>query len=108
MYNNIIQFIKSLFGVRMNKIDKEEVGRKILEVLGKKTNQPKVCSSCGHTQWIVNGDILMMNQYTGQGIALGGGKYPFFTITCERCGHSMMFNAIYAGVLNNKGEIVND
>lgn len=64
------------------------------------------CPVCGKQQWSISGLITEMREYENGSVKLGGPLVPFVNITCNTCGHAILFNAIHIGLLNTKGEII--
>jgi hypothetical protein len=60
--------------------------------------QNQACPFHGPTKWEV-GQVIMTLPYSGGGVSLGGPTYPLLVVTCTQCGHTVLVNAIVAGVV---------
>jgi len=60
------------------------------------------CPVCANNTWGVSDDIVEMRPFRGGSLVAGGVIYPLFTVTCETCGFTQLFNAVLAGLI--KGE----
>ena len=61
------------------------------------------CIVCGQDEWSVT-EVVELRPYTGGGLAVGGPVYPVFQTICTTCGHTLLFNAVIAGVLKADDE----
>jgi hypothetical protein len=60
------------------------------------------CPICGNTSWGVSDELVEIRPFKGGGMALGGSVYPLFAATCNTCGHTLLFNAVVAGLLKEQ------
>lgn len=83
------------------KLSSEQAGSVIEYVSRVSGNNPIVCPVCGNNQWSLNDLVTEMREFCNGKLPIGTGIQiiPFVSITCNRCGHSLFFNAIRAGVV---------
>ncbi len=60
------------------------------------------CSICGHTDWLVNDRIFHLQEYLPE-FPQPPVSHPVVPVICRNCGHTVYFNAIHLGVLNQQG-----
>lgn len=60
-----------------------------------------VCPVCGQRHWNVMNTIIEAREFQNGNIILGGESaiVPYVSITCNRCGNSLLFNAIQLGIV---------
>ena len=61
-----------------------------------------MCPVCMNNQWSASDELLEMRPYRGGNLVTGGSIYPFIVVTCSRCGHTLFFNAVLAGLLEEQ------
>jgi hypothetical protein len=59
----------------------------------------KKCWVCDSCDWIVMNRIFEMREFHGMGFTVGGQVMPLVAVTCQTCGHVVVFNAIHVGVI---------
>ena len=57
-----------------------------------------LCAICHHNDWQLGG-LVEMRPYEGGTLVVGGAVYPLLQITCGNCAHTVLFNAVVAGLL---------
>jgi len=62
-----------------------------------KTMSP--CSICGTEEWSIGPNLVQLTPYLGGRMAIGGQLYPCLTLTCKKCGNTLLLNALMAGAL---------
>lgn len=65
----------------------------------KKLNAPK-CPLCGNTYWEASDIVFQSLEFNYNGINLGGATFPFIPITCNKCGNTMIINALVANLID--------
>jgi len=78
--------------------------QKIVDWLNRQWQGPKVCPICKNNNWSISEKLLELREFHGGGLVVGGPVYPLISITCKVCGHTLLFNAIVAGLLTPKQE----
>ena len=64
-------------------------------------NKSRDCPVCGGNEWNVE-DIMQMMQFHNGAIVIGGPTriIPVVPVECVRCGYTMLFNAMIAGLIH--------
>lgn len=64
------------------------------------------CPVCRNKQWTINNIVLESREFQHGDFILGANStlMPFITITCNKCAHTLFFNAIRLGVVNSEQE----
>lgn len=59
---------------------------------------------CGSKNWIANTTIFEMREFHEGNLVIGGqtSVIPIMTVQCDKCGHTILFNALTLGVIQNK------
>jgi hypothetical protein len=58
-----------------------------------------VCPIDGANSWTIS-DVVELRPFTGGGLIIGAGPlFPFFQVTCNECGYTVLFNAVVAGLV---------
>ena len=62
------------------------------------------CPICTNTKWNVSDELVVVTFYTGRALVLGGEQelLPFMVVTCDTCGHILLFDAIKAGLVKGQ------
>jgi len=63
---------------------------------------PKKCPICKNSNWNISENACELKPYSGNDPSGSGPIYPTVAITCLKCGHILLFNAIVAGVIDEK------
>jgi hypothetical protein len=73
---------------------------KFADWINKNWKGPKVCPICQNNKWNIAEKAVELREFLAGSINIGGGTiYPLVTMTCEVCGHTLLFNAVVAKVL---------
>lgn len=59
----------------------------------------KDCPICARNQWTVPEELVELRPYHGGNLVVGGGVYPAAQLVCGNCGHTLFFNALVAGLI---------
>ena len=62
----------------------------------------KICPICQKNSWVISDELLEMRPYRGGSLVAGGSIYPLFAVTCEVCGHTLLFSAVTAGLVKSR------
>ena len=62
-----------------------------------------ICPICQSNNWSISDTPVEIRPYTGGGMVIGGPVYPLFSLTCNKCGNTLLFNAIVAGLIPREG-----
>lgn len=81
-----------------------EAKKKFIEHLNSKTPN-MICPMCQQRKFVV-ADHLTASPIIAPGgvVHLGGTNYPYATIVCQNCYHSLQFAAVPVGLLDEKPE----
>lgn len=60
------------------------------------------CPICNHTDWFVNDRVFQLQEYHPQ-VSQPAVSQPILSVICQHCGHTVFFNAIHVGILNEQG-----
>ena len=78
------------------KLDKE----KAIAWLNERWQGNKLCPICTNNSWSVSDDLVEIRPYKGGTLVVGGPLYPLMIVTCNTRGHTLLFNAIVAGLVH--------
>ena len=67
----------------------------------------KKCPICSANQFSLNINAAEVRTFTSGALMAPGYVFPQLVVTCNKCAHTMLFNAVQAGVLqtNEEGEV---
>ena len=57
------------------------------------------CPMCGKGPWNVQTSTYQLTEYNEEGFVVGGPVIPVLPVVCRNCGHTVLVNAIVAGVV---------
>jgi hypothetical protein len=57
-----------------------------------------LCPVCQQNVWQI-GDLVELRPFTGGDLVLGGPLYPMLQVICGNCAHTVLFNAVLAGIV---------
>ena len=77
--------------------------RRIVEWL-KQRGAPKHCAACGQNNWNLGAHLVVPSTWMGGGISLGGPSYPLAMLICRNCSHTVLFNAVIMGIVEQMKE----
>ncbi len=77
---------------------------KVKEWLEENWAGPKRCPICKNSNWNISEIACELRPYSGNELIGSGPIYPTVAITCLKCGHILLFNAIVTGVIDEKGK----
>ena len=81
-------------------MDQKIDAQKVVAWLNRQWQGSKVCPICKNNNWSIGEKPVELRVFHGKGdLVLGGPIYPLVSITCKVCGHTLLFNAIVAGLL---------
>ena len=72
---------------------------KLISQLNENWRQPQACWICGTTQWEVSDEVFEVRSFSGGPLTLGGILAPMIMITCSKCSHAVLFNALKLGIV---------
>ena len=67
-----------------------------------------ICPVCGNSDWVFNEHLSELRMFQYGAINLGSGIVPVVVATCRICSHVLLFNALQAGLIEDKGPDAND
>lgn len=59
----------------------------------------KLCPICNNDSWGIFNRFAELRPFGGGGLAIGGPILPLVILTCNKCGHTLQFNAIIMGLI---------
>jgi hypothetical protein len=72
----------------------------IAKFLNEKWKGQKLCPVCQSNKWGVSDKPVELREFTPGAFVVGGPVYPLVSVTCNVCGHTLLFNAIVMGVVD--------
>lgn len=66
---------------------------KALKWLSQYWSGTKMCPICGNNQWAVQERPWELREFQGGALAAGS-VIPLVVVTCDVCGHTLLFNAL--------------
>jgi len=57
------------------------------------------CPMCNEGPWSVQDRVFQLNEFHQGSLVVGGPLIPVIPVSCGNCGHTVLVNAIIAGVL---------
>lgn len=79
-----------------SKLDKEKAGQKFKEFW----TRPYTCPICGSLKWHFGSQLVQLAHYSDVHSGVAFGTYPCVVVLCDRCGHTLLFNAKKLGLAN--------
>lgn len=76
-------------------------GKEIINFISNKWNN-QCCPMCGGREWSVADKIFELREFNEGNLVLGGPNssvVPLIPVTCEKCGNTVLINAITAGAI---------
>ena len=58
------------------------------------------CPICGTDAWNIGEDVIEIREFTGHYVGTGGNIYPYVQLSCTKCGYTLFFNALIAGIVD--------
>lgn len=90
MKNKVVEYLKMYLGERRMRVNRQRLINNI--------NQnwvTKNCPMCGHNDWTIDTDMMaMVGIGEDKSIQLGGKITPVVSITCRRCGNTVLINPL--------------
>lgn len=82
----------------------EEQTKKALALLNDYKQNRRACSICGNNEWYISDTLFELREFTGEYLQVGGeiSLIPLLTVTCKKCGHIRLINAIKLGVISRQ------
>lgn len=87
------------------KLTPEQV-EKLTKFINSKWKSPFQCPYCQVNNWNVTEQVFQLSEFSGGGFVVGGPVVPLAPMTCNNCGHTVLLNALVAGVVEPKKEEV--
>jgi transcription elongation factor Elf1 len=80
-------------------VDKD-TEKKVIEHLDEKLGKRLTCPVCGHQEWSLNDHFMQLDEFGPDRPAFGKYKiFPVIVLTCQHCGHVLLFGALALGVI---------
>lgn len=74
--------------------------QKVADFLRARSKGPIVCPICKEANWFIGDHVVWsMGKGEGQAFVRGGQNYPEVMVILNRCGYTMLVNAVMAGIL---------
>lgn len=70
---------------------------KAMDWIRKNWTKPTECPICGSDNWGIGDQIVEIRSF-----APSASVYPQFFVYCQKCGHTIFFNAVIAGLVDAK------
>lgn len=86
-----------------NKIDFEATKNYLMEKWG---NTP--CPMCKKGPWNIPTKMFELNEFSENGLIIGGSSIPLIPIFCENCGNVILVNALISGAYKIKNSDMDD
>ena len=80
--------------------EKQQIALKWLEEKWPKGKRKCIC--CGKKQWTLAEDLVMPLRFIGGQFEIYGSTYPHVLLVCTTCGHSLFFNAVKMGIVEDE------
>lgn len=77
----------------------DEQHKKLTQYVATRWKAPFQCPYCKSNSWDITREIFQLTEFSKSGLVLGGPVVPLAPVTCTSCGHTVLLNAIIAGVL---------
>jgi hypothetical protein len=77
---------------------------KLTKFVREKWQPPFQCPYCRTNNWNITQEVFQLTEFSSGGILIGGPVVPLAPVTCNNCGHTVLLNAIIAGVVETKKE----
>lgn len=78
------------------RFSKEQVAKALAHLESQWPNQQ--CELCGNNNWNVSNIVFHLQEFDKLGFWAGGEAMPLFSINCNRCFNTKLFNAIGLGI----------
>ena len=59
----------------------------------------QVCPVCGNDDWVIIDEVVEMRAYSEGQPVISGSIYPHMAVICVKCGNTLLFNALLAGLV---------
>jgi hypothetical protein len=79
---------------------------KLTKFVEQKWQKPYQCPYCRSNNWNITHEVYQLTEFSGGNLVLGGPVVPLAPVTCNNCGHTVLLNALVAGVVDQKKEEV--
>ena len=77
------------------KLDSE----KAIAWLDKHWQGKRPCPICTNYSWSIGDEMVEVRAFLGGSLSTGVPVYPLTVVTCDTCGHTLLFNAKVAGLV---------
>ena len=81
-------------------MDQKIDAQKVVGWLNRQWQGAKLCPICKNNNWTIIERPVELREFHEGGLVIGGPIYPLISITCKVCGHTLLFNAIVAGLVS--------
>jgi hypothetical protein len=76
-----------------------EQHEKLTKFVGAKWRPPFTCPYCQTNNWNITHEVFQLTEFSTGGLVIGGPVVPLAPVTCNNCGHTVLLNALIAGVV---------
>lgn len=78
-----------------------EQTQRVIKYLTALSPQGIVCPVCGQRHWNILNTIIEAREFQNGNLIIGGESalVPYVSLSCERCGNTLLFNAIQLGIV---------
>ena len=59
----------------------------------------QICPICGKDDWVIIDEVVEVRAYSEGRTVIGGSIYPHMAVICSKCGNTLLFNALLAGLV---------
>jgi RNase P subunit RPR2 len=62
------------------------------------------CASCKNNSFLISDRLFEIREFNAGNLVIGGDStlLPLVILTCEKCGHTIMLNAIKLGIVDSE------
>lgn len=80
---------------------------KLLKSLEENWEEPRNCQICNENNWDVSSRVFELREHKKGLLVIGGDSkvVPLISVTCNKCGNALLFNAIKLGLVNKEDEL---
>lgn len=74
-----------------------QIDQRIIDFINSRWRGGKHCTLCNTNSWNVESNLAELRFLHYGSFVLGGPVVPLVVVTCNNCGHTILFNAMKAG-----------